>query len=449
MAGENIPAAILEKWEAWYAREIGSAPTDQEELTRVREYLARARDGFTLTEDGAQAHVGRRTWTPAAVQAVAQAARPAATAQQRRVLLVVLVLAPLVACVVLAVMLGPMLTRGGKRAAPETTPGVLPTAVPVLVEVGGQKLALGAPRSLEIQGAALQVVAGEVTAAGGLKYPQGVSAEMAVWFPSPANWLLGVDARVAQAVHAGDVIVGRTATGRVLRFVVDDVRDVRPQEVEALAQQRAGLALFPLKSAGETVRVVSARYDPTGEQPEAETAPAVSSTLIVTGVGIERGRDGLYRVTIAYTATAPAMGTVLLDVDGQLYPAAPESTPGAARFAVVALGQAELHAGAERVQIGALDPPALAGEVAGVALTGTNLIVTVTLSSTTGAAWLRPGDIALQDGGEVAPAQTTPAEVYVAPGALITATLRFARPAGDIVRVRVFDELWEVTGLTP
>jgi hypothetical protein len=89
-------------------------------------------------------------------------------------------------------------SAGGSRSAAATaaegTPGVLPTPVPVLVEVGGQKLALDAPRSLEIAGGAYQVMAGEVQQSGALKYP-ALRENTVVWFPSPANWLIGASAR--------------------------------------------------------------------------------------------------------------------------------------------------------------------------------------------------------------------------------------------------------------
>jgi hypothetical protein len=248
------------------------------------------------------------------------------------------------------------------------------------VEVGGSSLARRVPGD-----SGGHQECREVTAAGGLKYPQGVSTEMAVWFPSPANWLQGVNARVARAEKVGDVIVGRTATGRVLRFVVDDVRDVRPQEVEALAQQRAGLALFPLISLGETVRVVSARYDWSGgnrTRDERRHGDAARRRRV------DRARqDRLCRVTVRYAATQPLAGPVLLDVDRQLYPA---------RWRHVWLRASSFRRSArrssrqaDRALLGDLPAPRLAGDVAGVALAGTDLVLTVTLSAESGAAWLR------------------------------------------------------------
>jgi hypothetical protein len=458
----EIDAKTLEAWKRRYAQEIGGAATDDEELAKIRAQRERFKAGLTWDENGNDVHIGvQQEWTPEAVRGAAGDVR---TGEAPRAMLYVVggVMLTLFAC-----MLTVLFWPSGSTAAASTTrtpvvttsqtraPG-LALGLPVIVS-GDNRLPFDAPRSLEIARQPFQVSAGKIAENGGLQFTP-IEGAQAVWFPSPANWMFGLSQNVIDALQFNDVIIARTSAGSTRQFVVDGIDNVAPQEIEKLTQRRAGLVMFPLPSKRLQVRLVSARYDPTGEMATTVTAAQGGARQIVNFKNgqaivlepqIARSADGLYVVTVTGEVSVPASAAAL-EINGQLYPASGELRAAVFNlpFTVSELGRAALLLDETRIDLGTLKAPTLSGQMIAAQVTGKMLKLTITLAAQGGQAGIRPGDVVMMDDvlkREVSAQSMQPPSAMIAPGQPQTVTFQFALPAqGGSVRIKVIDQLWQI-----
>lgn len=453
----SLPASVREVWDKKYAELIGSATSDDEELQLIRALRERVRGGLVWTESGAEVMLGKAArWTPAAVRSAAGVGIDDVEANKRNFFRFMAVLG-VGMVVVLALIFWPMIFR--KRTDVSTTESadaIRATFVaPIAIDAANLRLSLDVPRSLEIVGQPFQVQPGEIAENGGIKSPELKNGTVA-WFASPANWLFGASQTLVQSLQVGDQIMARTATGRVLLFVVDSVTDVEPQQIEALAQRRAGLVLFPLPSTQTIVRVVAARYDPSSEQIEdTVTTAKINQVITISGgqliiktVNINRDAAGLYIVEVGGEASVnyPAP---MLDIEGQMYPAAGglRSGPFTTAFATSNLGAAQLVVGDSRIDLGVLEPPHLSAQITGVTVENNEIHIQFLLTAIGGKAMLQATDLALvtDNGGEIAPIAQPP-QIESVPGQDTPTEAVFPLPRNaQIVRIRLLNQIWEIT----
>ncbi len=473
--GLRVSAATLEAWLQQYEKTIGGAPTDQDELARIRELRERVKAGEVWDEAGQTTQIGASAeWDASAVSAAAGDIGQAEADANRRKLMIfggVMVALTLVAC---GLIFLPGLLRGGSAAASKTTPAPdssaspVPTvALPVAVSAGNLKLAIDAPRSLEVDGVPYPVIPGKVNDSGDIVLAQIDPANpSAFWFPSPANWLMGLPESVILKMKVGDIITARTITGSVFRFVIDRLQDADPQQIELLAQSRAGMTLMPFPATTTPVRLVSAAYDPSGEKSIINPPDALPSTplpiggasIVVGGVSVGKQADNVYIITVKGQTTG-TFDPPILEVGGQIYPAAAGIAPDSfsLSFTTLGLGNAYILVGGKRIGLGELQPPQLAGQLMDARLeTPQRLTVTVKATVDGGARTLSPGDFALltsQSSGnegtawlESPPTQLLPALLVAAPGEPVMLKVSFAVTDKDTsARVRVFDQVYEIT----
>lgn len=483
----EVDASTRAAWDKRYALTVSAASTDEEELQRLDALIGRAAGGYTWTETGDDIEVGTPTWKANDVRAAAGISADAGDGTQGNPAIMFAFLGAfflMIFGVIFFIFGGFGMFSGGgdtpatEVAAPITTtlPGpnvtvisftpspVPPTQAPPVVTIGDADLPLDAPRNIEIRGQAFPILPGTVED-GVMTYTE-LDGAQAVWFVSPANWLIGLPESWVNSLQTGEVILARMKTGRLLRFVVDKTSTIEPQQIEYLAQGSAGITFFPLPSSSKRITIVSAHYDPSLEQPDAldstvqvgapiSITPGV--TLTVNSVQVDQMPDASFAVTVLGRMQGAYVSAPMLDVSGQLYAATAPLPEGTFKqiFYLPSLGRGQFVLGDKRVDLGELAAPSLTAQIITATMTTRNTIeFQLQVSAQGGQAWTQTNHfVLLLPASTNTPAQTL-APLYAVPAAAMSVspsqptsmTIGFARPAPTIkvVRLQLIDQIWEI-----
>lgn len=373
-----LSAESLVTFSSFYARRIseaGGARDDTEELALARDILqAVINDGLTPTADGGASYIrrGALDWSdPATIQA-AQATSGGRKGQSRSAAVggnsmlrskeLLQGLAMLAAVLVIAgwyvwpLLFGPNQSTPAKEKGGTPTPEVVtytlessheagPTPAPTLqtdlladiVEAGGVKTGLVAPRTLEIKGVSFVVQPVRVLA-GDWPLPDDPRAVSWV-YGTVVNYALGLTAtpenqQLLASLQSGDELLLRLSTGVSYRFAVADLVRVAPHASEIFRQNRPGLILALLGDEAQPSRVVLRGVYVPNTDPDEATLPvpqgAVMGELIEVNDSLRLAC--LASAPLALLPDTPA-GYINVSVDFRVENRLPSLPLGTAAFA--------------------------------------------------------------------------------------------------------------------
>ena len=340
----KIPSEYQETFRQTIGRELAEAEQNRTD-TDILNYLRSRRDDFKsggfIRPDGGP---GLMTLTPEMMydQALPQLAQgslgqPDNTAERRRTLITLLVLAG-VAVLFLIFALRSRAQRAGRdEALVSGTPVAAAVAsgsvtpVPALPEITGVDdslqtigslggaLTIGRPSAIEIRYGrtedtiALAIDPSKPTPKGEMRYSEATMLSdnpVAVWlFGTVLNYALGLPDTLVRNLAPGDRITLSTDTGASLSFVVAETgQGANYDASRLLSQNRLGLTLFALPAAAEAdVAYAFAHYDVASEAGQGQAVYAVGDSaalgdagaLQVTDVQFAHTADGSLRIVVS------------------------------------------------------------------------------------------------------------------------------------------------------
>ncbi|MFZ1398905.1 MAG: hypothetical protein WAS33_18515 [Candidatus Promineifilaceae bacterium] len=353
----EIPPEYQDVFRQAIGRELAETEqnrTDTDILTYLRSRRDDFKQGSFIRPDG---RPGMVTLNPETMyeQALPQLAQssldePDNTAERRRTLMKLLVLAG-VAVLLLIVALRGRAQRADRAEATVTETPVAAVAVgdsatptPPLPEISGVDdslqtignlggaLTIGRPSAIEIhygrseETIALAIDPSKPTPKGELRYSEATMLSdnpVAVWlFGTVLNYALGIPDSLVRNLEPGDRISLSTDTGAALRFVVAETGQGANYDAgRLLSQNRLGLTLFALPAVTEgDVAYAFAHYDVASEEGQGQTVYAVgdgatlgaNGTVQVTDVQFGHTAEGSLRIVVGGMAQGLTSGQSIL-----------------------------------------------------------------------------------------------------------------------------------------
>ena len=317
--------------------------TDTDILTYLRSRRDDFKQGSFIRPDG---RPGMVTLNPETMyeQALPQLAQsslgePDNTAERRRIVMKLLVLAGVALLLLIFALRGRAQREGREAAAAVETPVAAvadsgrATPTPPLPEISGVDdslqtigslggaLTIGRPSAIEIwygrteETIALAIDPSKPTPKGELRYNEATMLSdnpVAVWlFGTVLNYALGIPDSLVRNLEPGDRISLSTDTGAALRFVVAETGQGANYDAgRLLSQNRLGLTLFALPAAAEgDVAFAFANYDVASEEGQGQlvydvgesAAFGANGELQVTEVQFGHTVEGLLRIVVSGT----------------------------------------------------------------------------------------------------------------------------------------------------